>query len=205
MTIQEVINLAKYGELNTLAIKDNTEAVLGYLNLGMLELYKRFPLKVEEHLIELIDGITVYDMPDDFMWIASAYQEVAETAFGEEVSPIPINKEDDPLSVNTVGWKQVQVPTVTTGGFISIIYVAKPTWITETNLTDEINMPPQMLDLLLDYIAYKAHSSVDSTAASEDSLHYQRFEAGYQKVLTLGMFNVDDMNMDSRVEDKGFV
>lgn len=205
MTVQEAINLAKYGELNTLAIKDNTEAVLGYLNLGILELYKRFPLKVEEHLIELIDGITIYDMPNDFMWIASAYQEVDETPFGDEVEPIPINKEDDPLSVNTVGWKQVQVPTVTTGGFISIIYVAKPTWNTTDDLDNTIDVPPQMIDMLLDYIAYKAHSSVDSTVNSEDSVHYQRFEAGYTKILRLGMFNTDDMNMDSRVEDKGFV
>ena len=205
MTVQEVISLSKNGELNNLSVKNKSEAILGYLNLGVLELYKRFPLKVEEYVIELVDGVTIYDMPEDFMWIVSAYQEVDELDQVNWVDPIPINKEDDPLSLNTVGWRQVQIPTVTTGGFISVIYVAKPTWFTEADMAEDVEIPPQMLDMLLDYMAYRGHSMTNGGVQEKDSVHYQRFEAGYRKILGMGMFNMDDMNMDSRVEDKGFV
>ena len=42
MTVGQVIDLAKVSELNGLGIAGNDAAVIGFLNLGMLELYKIF-------------------------------------------------------------------------------------------------------------------------------------------------------------------
>ena len=41
MTIRQVIDLAKTSELANLSIGNKDEIVLGYINLGMIELYKR--------------------------------------------------------------------------------------------------------------------------------------------------------------------
>lgn len=205
MTVQEVIDLAKTSELKSLAIGNDENVVLGYLNMGVLELYKRFPLKVEEHIIELQEGVSIYEMPQDFMWIIAAYGEVDEDDEINVVNILPVNKEDDPLSINTIGWNKVQVPLSVTGAYISIIYSASPYWYKVTDLEENLDLPPQMLDALLDYIAYKGHASIDSGVNTEDSVFYQKFEAACNKVLTAGMFNMDDMNMDSRIKDKGFV
>lgn len=48
MTVGLSIRLATVSELNGLGIANNDAAVIGFLNLGMLELYKRFTLKYEE-------------------------------------------------------------------------------------------------------------------------------------------------------------
>lgn len=204
MTVQQIIDMAKYGELNNLAIKNNTEAILSYLNLGMLELYKRFPLKVEEHVITLVDGVTIYDMPENYMWIVAAYE---ETPADEDtyVQPIPINKEDDEKSINTIGWSQVQVPTTTTGAFISVIYTAAPDMYTNGDLAESVEIPPQMVEPLMDYIAYKAYNAIDGGVQAESNVHYQKFETSCDRILQKGMFNQDDLYMTDRIEYKGFV
>ena len=75
ITAREFIKLAKNSELKQLAIANDEEAVLGYINLGLLELYKRLPVKTKEHIIDLEDGVDEYEMPEDFLWIVAAYAE----------------------------------------------------------------------------------------------------------------------------------
>ena len=75
MVIQEIINLAKYSELAGVAVKEDIDAITAFINLGMLELYTRFPIRVEEHIINLLDNVTTYDMPADFMYATQAYGE----------------------------------------------------------------------------------------------------------------------------------
>ena len=203
MTVQEVIDMAKYGELSNLSVKDDVDAVLSYLNLGVLELYKRFPLRVEEYLLELVEGQIIYTMPDGFMWVVSAYGEVPEDD-QRDFLVLPINKEDDPMSINTVGWNQIQVPVVSDGAYIAIVYVAAPTVYTADDVGNSIEIPPQMVEALLQYIAYKAYSGVTS-GDQEDMSLYQKFEASCDKILTKGMFNQDDLYMDDRIVTKGFV
>ena len=72
MTVQQIIDMAKAGELKNLVL--DTDTILAALNLGIIELYKRFPLRVEEAIVSL-DGSKQYykmdgadpdvDMPDE--------------------------------------------------------------------------------------------------------------------------------------------
>jgi len=203
MTIRQIIDLARSGELKQLGIKDDTEAILGYVNLGMIELYKRFPLKVEEYLIELLDSTVIYSLPSDCMWLVAAYGEVSEHD-SESVNILNINTEDDPLSVNTISWNKVQIPLSVTGSFVSLMYVASPTYLTEADLDNEIDLPVQMVDALLEYVAYKGHASQNGDASAENNVHYQRFEASCERVKQQGMFTPDDMDMRDRIKIKGF-
>ena len=93
MTIQEVIYDVAQGELKQLAVKDDTTAVISYINLGLIELYKRFTLKTEEIVIPLFSDTTIYTMPDD-------YQSILE-ALDENGDWYSINDEDDALSILT--------------------------------------------------------------------------------------------------------
>lgn len=204
MTVQDIIDITKYGELQNLGSKADTAQVLSYVNLGVLELYKRFPLKVEEHIITLVEGQSIYTMPADMMWIVTAYEEVREDDVISYTREIPVNKEEDVTSLNTIGWNQVQIPLVTDSAYISLIYVASPEMYTEDQLSDTIGIPPQMTEALLNYIAYRAHSSIES-GKEEDMSLYQKFEASCDRLLTKGMFNQDDLYMSDRIKDKGFV
>ena len=204
MTIEQVISLAKGGELKQLAIDD--EDIVGYINLGMLELYKRFPLKTEEYIIDLVEGQTDYTMPSDYMWIVAAYGEILEDEVATvTVKSLPVNKEDDPNSINTSSWNGVQIPLVVDGGRVSIIYAAAPTTYTVGDMSVDIELPLQMIEALLTYMAYCGHGTIDSEVQTESSVHYQRFEAACDRLLIKGMFNEDDMYMDTRLVDRCFV
>lgn len=204
MTVGQVIELAKVSEMNGLVLAENTTAVLGFLNLGMLELYKRFSLRVEEHIITLQDGVDIYTMPTNYMWVIAAYGEV-DIRSTETVNELPINEEDNPISVNTVGWNKIQVPVSVSGAYISIIYVAKPDEYGLDDLAVEINLPPQMVEALLAYIGYRANSTIDSGIQSEDNAWYIRFDSSCNRIRQESMINSDDMFMNSRISKRGFV
>ena len=46
MHLQQAITLARHSELQQLSIADDDEAVVGLLNLGLIELHKRFHEKL---------------------------------------------------------------------------------------------------------------------------------------------------------------
>lgn len=202
MTVQQVIDLAAGGELKTLAVKTDTNAVIGYINLGLIELYKRFTLELKEHIVELVDGQDIYTIPSDCMYIVAAYGEVDKDS-GEKVNVLPINTEDDPLSINTISWKQVQVPLATTGSYISLIYVASPAYV--LNAEETLELPPQLLEALLHYIGYRAHGSINGNVDGENNTHYQRFELSCQRVQQLGLLTADDLDMTAKLNKGGFL
>lgn len=204
MTVRQVLELAKASELNGLGIASNDEATLGFLNMGVLELYKRFTLKVEEHIITLVDNVSIYEMPEDFMWLVSAYGEVDKQS-SMLVNVLPINEGDNPLSINTVSWNKVQVPVSSYGSYISCIYVASPYMYLVADLDTKIDIPLQMVDPLLAYIGYRANSAIDTGVQTEDNAWYIRFENSCTRVRTEGMMNSSDMFTNGRIDTRGFV
>ena len=203
MTVQTVVDMARSGELKNIAIKSDTDAILNYINLGMIELFKRFPIKVEEYVIALQEDVDVYTLPNDCMWITAAYGEVDEGSINA-VNILPINEEDNPLSINSVSWNQVQVPMSVAGSFVSIIYAAAPATIDSGMLAEHIELPPQLVEALLHYVGYRAHGSIDGNINTENTTHYTRFEASCDRVIKMGMFTGDDTSMNGRIFDKGF-
>jgi len=204
MTIQEVMDLAKDSELRNLNAGTD-QAILGYVNLGLIELYKRFALNVEEYLVTLQDGVEIYTMPNDFMWLIAAYGEVPEDNKTDLVNVLPINEEDNPLSINMVTWNQIQVPLSVAGAYVSLIYRAKPTYFISADLDADLPIPVQMLEPLLSYIGYKAHASIDASLQEENNSYYQRFEFQCARIEKEGMFTSDDLSMADRLKGRGFV
>ena len=204
MTVRQVIDLAKASELTRLPAASKDETVLGFINLGVLELYKRFTLSVEEWIIALEDGQSYYTAPEDFMWIIAAYGEVGMDSV-QEVNVLPVNEEDNPLSINTVGWNKVQVPLSVTGAYVSIIYAATPEVYSVTDMDKTVNIPPQMIEALLAYIGWRANSTIDTGIQTEDTVWYNRFESSCSRLEVKGFINANDVVMTNRLNMRGFV
>jgi len=183
VTVKDVIEYAKHSELNQLAVKDDLDALLAYINLGVLELYKRFNLKNKEVLVELKENITTYTLPEDCIKIEAIYNNLG--------MQLPINEENDIYAVMTPTYNTIQVPFPIAGVVLSIIYVAAPTKVIED--TDLIPLPEQFLEPLLQYIGYKAHASINATTeqGSENNAYYIRFEASCKRIKDLGLLNND--------------
>ena len=204
MTVRQVIDLAKASELTGLPAASKDETVLGFINLGVLELYKRFTLSVEEWIIALEDGQSYYTAPEDFMWIIAAYGEVGMDSV-QEVNVLPVNEEDNPLSINTVGWNKVQVPLSVTGAYVSIIYAATPEVYSIADMDKTVNIPPQMIEALLAYIGWRANSTIDTGIQTEDTVWYNRFESSCSRLEVKGFINANDVVMTNRLNMRGFV
>lgn len=207
MDIKNVVTLAKYSELSGLSMKDDINVIVAFLNLGMLELYKRFPIKVEEYMVELVDDELYYAMPANFMYATAAYGEVSENT-AEQTVELPINGEDDDKGVFFIDWNTLQVPKAVTGAFISILYVAKPDIITVAQAQDgitELAIPDTLVDCLLSYVGYRGHMGVKSDGQSENNAHWLRFERNIKKTRDLGVaFPSDTMGMPDRLAHRGF-
>ncbi len=204
MLANKVIALAKKSELRQLAVKDDDVAVLGFINLGMLELYKRFSLKTEEAIITLRHGSSTYILDgtdtavsmgsaDQFLIIADAYDEQGDT--------ITINDEADALGIMTPAWNTVEIPALAEGERISLIYRVAPPFI--ASVTDDLPLPPQLLEALLHYIGYRGHGTITGDVKEENNTHYIRFDASCTRAENQGLILPDDL-VSYKFENSGF-
>lgn len=206
MIVQDVVDLAKYSEAAGTAIKDNKEAIVLFLNAGMLELHKRFLLKTKEHIVALQTGVTLYDLPLDFLYAVEAYGDVSETTMDGFLPHIPINDEDEPFSIFFPNHKQVQIPLVEAGDYVSIIYAAKPVSYTVDDLGEELDLPDTLIEPLLHYIGYKAHLGIRSGPQDTTNTHYIRFDNSCKQARELGVaHSIDSWRMTHRLYNRGFV
>lgn len=205
MELSELINLAKYSELNTLGVKDNNEAIVGFINLGLVELYTLFPVRTEEHIIELEDAVTVYDLPADFMYLVGAYEVPEQVHKHDNAVCVAVNEQDNPLSINTINYKQVQIPLSITGAYISIIYVPKPAKMTVSDLTAEVPIPDQLVQCLLNFVGYKGHSAITSEGQSAGDVYFARFKRACDEAKRLGIaIAAEGLTMPTRHQQRGF-
>lgn len=217
MTGNEVITLARAGELLQLspAIKNDDNVMVGFLNLALVELYKRFQLRSGEAIITLRNGKTIYkldgtdpdvQMDEPYFYIISAYGSPDPDVITQQFSDVlPINSEEDIYSVNTISYNEVQIPLVTEGALISIIYAAKPAKVLPTTLDEELPIPDEYIEAILHYIGYRAHGSMDGNIQAESNTHYMRFEKSCEKIKELGVgVAPDDLEMVYRLNTRGF-
>jgi len=204
MILKDILDTARYSELSNLAIKDNNEAIVTFLNMGMLELYKRFPIKVEEATITLIANSSTYNLPLNFMYPLGAYGEDKDG----NISPtkeLATNAEDDDNSVFFPNHRQIQIPSTIKGTRVSVVYVAKPESYTAANLDVEVFLPDTLVEPLLHYIGYKGHLGVRSDGQSENNAHYIRFDSSVKKARELGVaYPSDSWRMAGRLFERGF-
>lgn len=232
MTVREIITLAQVGELLQLSptIRDNDNTVVAFINLGLIEIYKRFLLKTDEAILTLKDGKTIYKLDGTdtdtvlvngipvpcvsmgtgkYMYMIAAYGPgLNEGDYTSNDMILPINEEDHPLSVNTISYSEVQVPLITETSQISIIYAAHPTKVDTTVVgwdALEVDVPDQFTECLLHYIGYRGQGAMDANIQAESNTHYMRFEASCNKLRELGVgITPDDISMSSRIYDRGF-
>jgi len=194
MLISEVISLAQEAELKQLSVKDDPNAILGFINLGLLELYKRFPLRQSEAIITLQNAKSLYTLDgtdSDVSMEPGTELLVISLCYDEQGEELIINDEDNVLGINTPSYNTVEVPAVAQDEKLSIIYRASPNFVKYT--TETLKLPPQLLEALLNYIGYRGHGSVKGDIKSENNTHYRRFVASCNTVKLEGLTTSDDL------------
>jgi hypothetical protein len=215
MRLSSILRQAKSGELSDIAVKDDDQTIIDYINLGMIALYSRFPLKVEEAIIALEDGKTLYKLDGSDMSVAVGGLPIEEDtvlaileAFDEK-GKIEINDESCQMSIFTVNYNTIQVPVVGDNNFISLIFQAAPEEIVyeddgEGNAEDlDVALPKQLLEPLLHYIGYRAHGAMNGSVEAENNTHLMRYDAACKRAEMLGLIPSDSYEMN--ISRGGFI
>ena len=215
MKLSTIIRQATSGELKNLAVSNEEDVIVDYINLAMIALYARFPLKIEEAMLNLQTAKTLYrlDGTDSDVEVEGAPIEednvLAVLDAFDESGRISINDEDDDLSIFTASYNTIQVPISLAGAYISVIYQAAPEEVVYVDSGDgsatdtDVPLPKQLLEPLLHYIGYRAHGAVEGNVQAENNTHLMRFEASCARAEALGMVPADSYNRKNSV--KGFL
>jgi len=210
MTLRDTITLIQNSELKQLAMKNDVDVIVSFINLGLIELYKRFALKTKEYIIEAVANVDKYEMPADYMWLLEAYHyKVTRTdymkATPSDIEVLPINDDTIDHSVNSIGYNMVQIGNLEVGHLYSLVYVTSPIKMDSSNLDINVPLPEQFIEALMHYVGYLANSTISSPNHSQDNTFYTRFEASVQRLLLNGAFTQEGLCSSNRLYMKGFV
>ena len=174
MLVQDILDLAKI-KLGNLAISKNNNALIKMIYLGESELFRRFNLSIKSETIRINSNLSLYELRNnDVALLLSVYDRE-----GVEL------KQSDVIDSRVWDYKIINYKSFILNkpndGLLYAVYKASPIILADPN--DEIDLPDAMIDALLLYVAYMAHSTITSFDASkrggmtESDLLYQKFLA----------------------------
>lgn len=202
MIVTDAINLLKNTELKQLAIKDDKPGVIGLLNLGVLEIHKRFVLWEAEATLNMVTDVLTYKLdgidPNVTIDLSDHDLLMIEEVYYEDGSEIPLNDENDTTSVATPKYHTIELVESTPPDVMYVIYRASPIFM--KNEKETINLPPQFLEALFFYVAFKAHGSIKTEGPSQSYAYYKQFERSLASIKENGLFAQDSMECHKFVE-----
>ena len=226
MLLAEIFDYLNYGELSQLGLgnenrtglsQDNYSALTSHLNLGLTELYKRFPLRkgtiniqrdptILEYKIaakySTVTGIVGASTPILYLidTLAKPFTnrlvkiERITTDNTEVIGDVPLNDVNEELSIFTPEYNIITVPAITgLTELLTIHYRAAPERINLDGDYDpetlEIPIPESLAEPLLFYMASRAHGSISSIDGnmSEATMYLSKFEASVLKAKEEGV------------------
>jgi hypothetical protein len=196
MTTNEFIALAKSSVLAQLPVNEDTAVIRLYVELGLIELYKRFNLSIKTEAIQTVPETALYELRSpDINQVLALYN-----SKGEELLPITI------IGSRDYDYKQLNYRTFLFAEpkdeFITFVYKAAPANITDFD--EELPIPPDMTGVLLDYVGFRAHSTINKDNVNEANVYHNRFEKGCMFLEQQG-YRVNLNTACHRIQDKGFI
>lgn len=227
MKLQEIVDTLHYGVLCNISWDNEYRVpqIIVNLNLGLLELYSKYPILEKTVAIAQYSHISIYHLTyeyartntvstqtykyildhfhepfeDDILQITGATDEFGRT--------VPLNDDNSPNSWFIPTYNQLQIPNAKTGETAFLTYRAKPEYINPANadLGQEVYLPATLLDALVNYIAYKVFLSMGGENAQLAQVYQQIYEKCCNDITTSNILN--DHTTVSNIKPKlgGFV
>ena len=219
MVVSDYLQAVVKAELSALAVKDigtpdvtpteiqstNRATLIEYLNQSVLELYKRFSLSQKEIVISEIEAFKRYTLPEDFLFpINAALDDGQEIGLNDDrriiydgVDTVVSVMFPDPLHFEVKGVEAC--PDIT----VSLVYAASPERVSKCD--DTVALRHTFTEAVMLYMAYKAHNSTGVEQESSNNMYYLRFEAACRQLRTYGNTDIDNLDSNIKLEERGFV
>ena len=232
MLLQTVIDHLKTGEfyLENLGGNDeenissnNINLIINNINLGLIDLYKRFNLSIKEIHLQQFAQIQKYTLSskyalsntssdqtkyvidttddpflNDILLITNVYDEVG--------CELPLNDLNKPNSVFTPKYNVIQISCPKDENSNIILYRAAPEMlIPNCDFKQEVPIPYTFLESLLLFIASRFKASRPTQESMiESNNYYQKYIASIELIKSEGLFN-SSMNTSTKLNERGFV
>ena len=204
--------LSNVGEVTTAANEEqarNVATLVGYVNLGLVELYRRFPLKVEIYE-DLFREPTEIDDPVKLPDTAISLDKVTT----KDLVQIAVDDADAERKFVDKVYDKLFVKTLAVNTFIVNGVFKEPTTLyfhykalpKAVSARDKLPIPVVYNEALLNYVAYRAYASMRSnTPVGDDaSMYKKRFEDSCTQLAASTASLYDDYDVN-RLHSKGFV
>lgn len=233
MLLSTIFEHLTHGELRQLPIggaehdegitEENYPAIVSYVNLALIELHTKFPLKLDTVVIQQYANITKYVISNmnavsntlsnrvkyvidsasepflnNILKIESIVDELGET--------IPLNIPSDVTSILTPNYNEIQIKYPEATKAISVTYRATHEHINIEGLRPanvDIPIPPSMLQALLMFIAHRATLGLSETNVESDG-YLAKFEHACNKITNEDIVNETEYT-NTRPEINGWV
>jgi hypothetical protein len=226
MKVSEYIDYLTTGECSKLAIASvgdmtanpstpptavqvvNQNKFINYVNLANLALHKRFHLLIKTYEMDNPLNGEEFALPSNFLVPIYAY-------YTSDYVQVPIKDDSVKLVSDVDHHVSILIPEpfkavikgtdAETPAHTQILlkYAAAPTKAKTTYADLKIN--EVYTEALLNYAAYKAHGAISGDMKDENNTYYLRYEASCKQLINSGMWGNNDIEINTKLEDNGFV
>ena len=207
MRLQDIFGILKNTELKQIIIGEDDQKVLDLLNMAIIEVYGKFNILQEEQIITIVPGKTRYRLQDNSQRVLQVYYRdttksplLGNDAFIE----VPINDINCDESVFTPQPYVLHVPNPDKGRVYSIMQTVVPPYIRKNNIdTLDFLIPPQFMEPIVNYAAYRGYKSMNGDEQSEIGSHYRAYMQSCNEVYKKGMINYS-MLTNTKLTERGY-
>lgn len=180
ISVERVLNTAKDIVLSQLPIKENENAILRAIDLGVVELYRRFNLSIDTEVQDIVPNVHVYKIKDE---------SVSQLLYiYDPVNSRNLNSPE--IYDNDFDYKQLNYRTfiiTKPEKYKQLIFIYKSNIKKAiTNKYDVIDIPLDFYNALVDFVAYKCHITLNNDNLKEMDTHYKRFELACADLVNSG-------------------
>jgi len=208
MRLAEVIEVIENTELEQIHLGDNKTKVLSLLNLALIDVYAKFAILQEEQVIAINEGQTRYRLQDNSQKVLQVYARniVTDPLLGDDgFLEVPLNDINCDNSVFTPEPYVLHIPNPDAGKMYSVMQIVSPPYITENNInTLDFIVPPQLLEPLANYVAYRAYKSMNGDNNTEIGSHYRAYVESCNEVLRRGLVHQSILT-NTKLTERGFI
>lgn len=180
-----ILNLLR-NQLSNWNISRNDDALLAYINMGVIDLYEKFNFGIRSETVRIVPEQVVYNLKnDDVNLVLKVYNED-----GQELNSSDV--------VDGISWdyKLINFKTIIINnpnkvdGLLYVLYKSSPVPIVDAN--DYIDLPDAFKEALMLYAMYLGTATIHSEASNEyrswdtKSVFYQLYTSKCAELNSLG-------------------
>lgn len=224
LTHGEFSQLPMGGNIDNEGITDaNYPAVLAHVNLGLIDLFTKFPLNIKSITVQQFEEVSIYYLDREYAVsntdstkpykyiqdsVAFPFEDTVlkiESIQDEAGVRLPFNQSNVDNNIGNPSYNSIQIPFPNSDNAVGVTYRATHTIISSDNLYPaqiNIDMPLSLMKPLLLFIAHRAYASI-TDGVTESNNFLIKYDKACNEVIQTGLINMDNL-LNTKLENNGW-